>query len=132
MGTAALESCSHRRRGPRRDLAGDVKRRLAPELFALVDADLEDLRAHGFELPDATQHYCRMRLNAGYLVHRTNEGRDAVPDTVRRCSPTILALDNLNSARLDAVATRLIDHTRLNRFARRYMYPDRAASLLRS
>jgi Protein of unknown function (DUF3375) len=55
-------------------LAGDVNRRLAPELFALVDAGLEDLRAHGFELPDATQRYCRMRLNAGYLVHRTVKG----------------------------------------------------------
>ena len=104
--------------------------RLAPELFALVDADLEDLTAHGFELPHATQHYCRMRLNAGHLVHRTCEGRDAVSDTVRRCSPTTLVLDNLNAARLDAVATDRPPP--LEPVRPRYVHPDRGASLLRS
>lgn len=47
-----------------------------PVLHEAVDADLEDLRAHGFELPRTAVAYCADWLAAGYLVRRPGESRE--------------------------------------------------------
>jgi hypothetical protein len=54
-----------------RHLAGDERRLPAPVLFEKVDSDLEELRAEGFELPQAAQAYCTEWRNQQILVRRS-------------------------------------------------------------
>ncbi|MGB3699198.1 MAG: DUF3375 domain-containing protein [Gordonia sp. (in: high G+C Gram-positive bacteria)] len=42
----------------------------APELFDLLDADLQELRDEGHELPRSGQGYCADWVRAGYLLRR--------------------------------------------------------------
>lgn len=44
----------------------------APELFALVDADLQDVRDEGFDFPRTAQAYCTDWIRAGYLLRRAD------------------------------------------------------------
>ncbi|WP_162458418.1 DUF3375 family protein [Pseudactinotalea terrae] len=48
----------------------------APVLFDAVEADLEELRGHGFALPQTAVQYCRDWLDAGYLVRRPGQARE--------------------------------------------------------
>jgi hypothetical protein len=57
-------------------LAGETRKLPAPVLHEAVEADLEDLRAHGFELPRTAVQYCSDWLSAGYLVRRPGESRE--------------------------------------------------------
>ncbi|TRW45736.1 DUF3375 domain-containing protein [Georgenia yuyongxinii] len=57
-------------------LAGETRRVPAPVLHEAVEGDLEDLRAHGFELPRTGVQYCSDWLAAGYLVRRPGESRE--------------------------------------------------------
>lgn len=54
-------------------LGGEERRRPAPELFELIDADLQELRDHGFELPQTAQAYCSEWRNEGILIRRVSE-----------------------------------------------------------
>lgn len=54
-------------------LAGDVRRRPAPEVFELIDGDLQDLRDHGFDLPQTAQAYCAEWRTEGILIRRASE-----------------------------------------------------------
>ena len=54
-------------------LAGDTRRLAAPVFLEAVENDLEDLRAHGFELPQMAAGYVRDWLAAGYLVRRPGD-----------------------------------------------------------
>ncbi|WP_182347060.1 DUF3375 domain-containing protein [Tomitella gaofuii] len=49
-----------------------TRRMAAPELFGLVDADLQALRDEGFDLPRSGQAYCTDWIRAGYLVRRAS------------------------------------------------------------
>lgn len=51
-----------------------TRRLPAPELFARLDADLQDLRDEGFELPRTGQAYCADWVRAGYLLRRPADG----------------------------------------------------------
>ena len=55
-------------------LAGDVRRRAAPDLFERIDDDLIVLRENGFELPSAARVYCDAWRADGVLVRRAVEG----------------------------------------------------------
>jgi hypothetical protein len=54
-------------------LGGEERRRPAPELFELIDADLQELRDHGFELPQTARTYCSEWRNEGILIRRVSE-----------------------------------------------------------
>lgn len=54
-------------------LAGDVRRRPAPEVFELIDGDLQELRDHGFDLPQTAQAYCAEWRTEGILIRRASE-----------------------------------------------------------
>jgi hypothetical protein len=54
-------------------LAGEERRRPAPELFELIDGDLQELRDHGFDLPQTAQAYCSEWRTVGVLIRRASE-----------------------------------------------------------
>ncbi|MBG6191331.1 hypothetical protein IWX64_002291 [Arthrobacter sp. CAN_A212] len=54
-------------------LAGDSRRRPAPELFDLIEDDLQNLRDHGFDLPQTSQAYCSEWRTEGILIRRASE-----------------------------------------------------------
>ena len=54
-------------------LGGERRRLPAPELFERVEADLDELRDHGFDLPRPAQAYCADWRAAGILVRRPSE-----------------------------------------------------------
>ncbi|QXU54991.1 MULTISPECIES: DUF3375 domain-containing protein [Rhodococcus] len=51
-----------------------TRRLPAPELFARLDADLQDLRDQGFDLPRTAQAYCADWVRAGFLLRRADTG----------------------------------------------------------
>lgn len=51
-------------------LGGETRRLESEELYELIDADLDDLRAHGFVLPGSARAYCADWRTSGYLVRR--------------------------------------------------------------
>lgn len=50
-----------------------MRRRPAPEVFELIDGDLQDLRDHGFDLPQTAQAYCAEWRTEGILIRRASE-----------------------------------------------------------
>lgn len=54
-------------------LAGEQRRLAAPVLFEKVDADLEELRGEGFDLPQTAQAYCTEWRNQQVLIRRSAE-----------------------------------------------------------
>lgn len=54
-------------------LGGEQRRRPAPELFELIDADLQELRDHGFDLPQTAQAYCAEWRNEQILIRRVSD-----------------------------------------------------------
>lgn len=53
-------------------LAGEDRRRPAPEVFELVENDLQELRDHGFDLPQTAQAYHAEWLYEGILIRRAS------------------------------------------------------------
>ncbi|MGV9767997.1 DUF3375 domain-containing protein [Microbacterium sp. NPDC003461] len=54
-------------------LGGEERRIESEELYERIDVDLDDLRAHGFDLPLTARAYCTDWRQAGYLVRRPAE-----------------------------------------------------------
>lgn len=54
-------------------LGGEERRIDSEELYERIDADLEELRAHGFDLPNSARGYCAAWRAEGYLVRRPSE-----------------------------------------------------------
>lgn len=50
----------------------DIRRMPAPELFELLDADLEALRDDGRDLPKTARGYCADWVRAGFLLRRSS------------------------------------------------------------
>jgi hypothetical protein len=57
-----------------KQLGGDQRRVSAPVLFERIEDDLEELRSHGFELPQTAQQYCAEWRSAGVLIRRAADG----------------------------------------------------------
>ncbi len=51
-------------------LGQDERSRTAAELYELLDADLDELRFHGQDLPRSAQQYCKTWVEQGYLTRR--------------------------------------------------------------
>ncbi|QNG18990.1 DUF3375 domain-containing protein [Rhodococcus triatomae] len=55
-----------------RHFGQEIRRRPAPELFELLDDDLQELRESGFHLPRTGQGYCTDWVRAGFLQRRAD------------------------------------------------------------
>lgn len=88
-------------------LASDTRRMVAPMLFDAVDADLEDLRAAGFDLPQTGMQYCRDWLTAGYLVRRPTEAREEVYELSEGALVAIRFVEQLAAPRPSVTESRL-------------------------
>lgn len=49
-------------------LGGEERRIESEDLYERIDADFDELRAHGFDLPGTAKAYCADWRTAGYLV----------------------------------------------------------------
>lgn len=88
-------------------LAGETRRMPAPVLFELIEADLEDLRGHGFDLPQTAVQYCRGWLDAGYLVRRPTDAREEVYELSEGALVAIRFVEQLIAPRPSATESRL-------------------------
>ena len=88
-------------------LAGETRRCLAPVLHEAVEADLEDLRAHGFELPRTGAQYCGDWLAAGYLVRRPGESREEYYELSEGALAAVRFVEQLADPRPSVTASRL-------------------------
>ncbi|MBH0119473.1 DUF3375 domain-containing protein [Rhodococcus sp. NPDC003382] len=67
-----------------------TRRLPAPELFELLDTDLQELRDEGFDLPRTGQAYCADWVRAGYLLRRPST--DSREETLEPTESTFAAL----------------------------------------
>jgi len=88
-------------------LAGDTKQLPAPQLFEAVDAELPELRAHGFDLPQTGMRYCRDWLASGYLVRRPGEQREEIFELSQGALAAIRFVQQLIEPRSSVTESRL-------------------------
>ena len=101
-------------------LGGEQRRIVSADLFELVDADLDDLRDHGFDLPRSGQAYCSEWRAAGILVRRpTGESRTetfelspAAFTAIRYIRQLVEPRSTVTQSRLATIASRLSDLAR--------------------
>ncbi|WP_439564927.1 DUF3375 domain-containing protein [Microcella sp.] len=89
-------------------LGGEERRLGSEELHERLDADLEQLRAVGFELKNSARGYVAQWRTAGFLVRRASE--DARGETYELSSHALLAirfLDDVEAPRQSATESRL-------------------------
>jgi len=68
-----------------------TRRLPAPELFARLDVDLQELRDQGFDLPRTGQAYCADWVRAGFLLRRADSG--SREETLEPTEATFAALN---------------------------------------
>lgn len=89
-------------------LGGDERSVPSAELYDLVDADLDELRRHGFDLPRSAQAYCADWLRAGFLSrHPAASGRGEVFEMSAAGHEAIRILERLSEPRPAATESRL-------------------------
>lgn len=97
-----------------------TRRLPAPELFALLDSDLQMMRDEGFDLPRTGQAYCADWVRAGFLLRRADtESRE---ETLEPSESTFAALtfvadltgttSSITESRLTTLAGQLRDLAR--------------------
>lgn len=89
-------------------LGGDERRLTADELYERLDADLDQLRAAGFELKGSAKGYVAQWRNAGFLVRRVSD--ESRGETYELSSQALLAvrfLDEVGEPRQTATESRL-------------------------
>lgn len=79
----------------------------APLLFEAVEADLDELRAHGFELPRTAVQYCGDWLASGYLVRRPGQAREEVYELSEGALVAIRFVEQLADPRPSVTESRL-------------------------
>jgi len=89
-------------------LGGDERRLAADALYERLDADLDQLRAAGFELKGSTKGYVAQWRNAGFLIRRASDNSRS--ETYELTSHALLAvrfLDEVGEPRQTATESRL-------------------------
>jgi hypothetical protein len=89
------------------NLGGEIKRQSAAAFYDNVDADLEELRAHGFELPQTAIAYVRDWLSAGYLVRRPDGERQELFEASEGSLAAIRFVEQLIDPRTSVTESRL-------------------------
>ena len=80
-----------------RHFSDGVRRLPAPELFALLDTDLEELRDSGADLPNTGQGYCAEWVRSGFLLRRSSAA--AREESLEPTDGAFAALDFVSSLR---------------------------------
>ena len=89
-------------------LGGEERRMESEELYELIDADLDDLRAHGFEIQGTARSYCAEWRAAGYLDRRPAESSRGETFELSAASLTAIRfLAQLTQPRQTATESRL-------------------------
>ncbi|GAA4039917.1 DUF3375 domain-containing protein [Arthrobacter methylotrophus] len=89
-------------------LGGEARRVAAPVLFERIEDDLEELRSHGFELPQTAQQYCAEWRSSGILIRRAAE--DAREETLELSQGALTAIrfaSQLSAPRASVTESRL-------------------------
>lgn len=90
------------------NLGGEAHRLGADELYERLDADLEQLRAAGFDLKTSARGYVAQWRSNGLLIRRSSD--ESRGETLEPSSPTLLALrflEDLTTPRQSATESRL-------------------------
>lgn len=91
-----------------KQLGGEARRVAAPVLFERIEDDLEELRSHGFDLPQTAQQYCAEWRSAGVLIRRAAE--DAREETLELSQGALTAIrfaSQLSAPRASVTESRL-------------------------
>ena len=79
----------------------------ASELVEAVEADLDELRSHGFGLPQTALQYCRSWLDAGFLIRRPSQTRDELYSLSDGALAAIRFVQELSAPRSTVTESRL-------------------------
>ncbi|GGE74995.1 hypothetical protein GCM10011401_22770 [Nesterenkonia cremea] len=79
----------------------------ASELVEAVEADLDELRSHGFSLPQAALQYCKSWLDAGFLIRRPSQTRDELYSLSDGALAAIRFVQELSAPRSTVTESRL-------------------------
>ncbi|WP_460800807.1 DUF3375 domain-containing protein [Microbacterium sp. GXF6406] len=89
-------------------LGGEERRIESEDLYERIDADLDELRAHGFEVSGTGKAYCAQWRTAGYLVRRPAEtSRGETFELSPEALSATRFLDQLAQPRQSATESRL-------------------------
>lgn len=114
-----------------RHLAFEDRRLAAPVLFERIDADLEDLRAEGYDLPRTAQAYCAEWRTQGVLVRRaTDEAREETLELSPGALTAIRFVTELAEPRQSVTESRLATIQDRLRALARDTDPDTSARLV--
>jgi len=90
-------------------LGGDERRLPAAELYARIDADLDDLRALGQDLPLTAQRYCADWRKADFLVRRPSpDAREETFELSPAAAAAARIVTDLEAPRSRATESRLM------------------------
>ncbi|MFJ2620455.1 DUF3375 domain-containing protein [Glutamicibacter sp. NPDC087344] len=79
----------------------------APELIEAVDADLDELRDRGFDLPQTAANYIRAWLSDGYLVRRPGDAREELYELSDGSLTALRFIEDLAVPRTSVTESRL-------------------------
>lgn len=79
----------------------------AAELIESVDADLDELRDRGFDLPQNAAQYCRSWLSDGFLVRRPGEAREEIYELSDGALTALRFIQDLAAPRTSVTESRL-------------------------
>lgn len=79
----------------------------AAELLETVDADLEELRDRGFELPQTALLYIRAWLSDGFLLRRPGQGREEIYELSDGALTALRFIQDLATPRTSVTESRL-------------------------
>lgn len=92
----------------RAHLAGEEKRITGPVLFEALDADLDELRDRGFDLPLTARGYCAEWVRAGFLIRRAAEAaREETYELSEGALAAIQFMDRMTAPRNAVTESRL-------------------------
>ncbi|WP_188742139.1 DUF3375 domain-containing protein [Agromyces bauzanensis] len=89
-------------------LGGEERRLPSEEFYDRIEHDLEELRAHGFDLPLSAQGYCGEWRRAGFLTRRPDEeSRGETFELSPAAHGALRMLDQLSAPRQTVTESRL-------------------------
>lgn len=110
-------------------LGGTRRVMFATEFLTELDADLAELRDHGFDLPRTPQQYLAEWVRQGILIRRPGEGREETVELSAPASAAIGFLAALSQPRSAVNSSRLANVSTLLGTLARDTDPDRASRL---
>lgn len=110
-------------------LGGTQRVRTTTEFLIELEADLAELRDHGFDLPRTAQQYLSEWVRQGILIRRPGEGRDETVELSASAGAAIGFLAGLSQPRSAVNSSRLANVSTLLSALARDTDPDRTSRL---